>query len=119
MTPVSCQTNVARQLLAALSIALLTFGCGSLPDHPPTSVAPGAGTAAHSPGPPTVQPYDKAVLSAATALFNNTRLPPEGTPAQARYTVVIDPLIDGMTGQVTATLDAVFCSATPSMGEMF
>ena len=87
MTPVSCQTNVARQLLAALSIALLAFGCGSLPDHPPTSVAPGAGTAAHSPGPPTVQPYDKAVLSAATALFNNTRLPPGGRPAQARYTV--------------------------------
>ena len=123
MTTVSCGIDVARQLLAALSIALLTFGCGSLPDSPPTSVAPGAGTAAHSsatlPGPQTLQPYDKAVLSAATALFNNTRLPPEGTPVQARYTVVIDPLIDGMTGAQSIATRSMGVRLTTMMREQF
>ena len=43
-------------------------------------------------------PYDQAVLAAATALLGNAKLPPEGSPPQPKYTVVIDPLIDGMTG---------------------
>jgi outer membrane protein OmpA-like peptidoglycan-associated protein len=54
--------------------------------------------------PPPILPYDDAVLSAATALLKNAKLPSEGTAPQARYTIVIDPLIDGMTGaQSTAT----------------
>jgi len=71
------------------------------------SPAPAAPPAA--PPPPPVLPYDQAVLSAATALLKNAKLPPEGTPPQPRYTVVIDPLIDGMTGAQSA--------ATRSMGE--
>jgi outer membrane protein OmpA-like peptidoglycan-associated protein len=59
--------------------------------------------------PPPILPYDEAVLSAATALLKNARLPPEGTAPQQRYTVVIDPLIDGMTGAQSA--------ATRSMGQ--
>ena len=43
-------------------------------------------------------PYGQAVLAAATALLGNTKLPPEGSPPQPKYTIVIDPLIDGMTG---------------------
>jgi outer membrane protein OmpA-like peptidoglycan-associated protein len=44
------------------------------------------------------------VLSAAAALLTNAKLQPEGAAGQQRYLVVIDPLIDGMTGnQSTAT----------------
>jgi tetratricopeptide (TPR) repeat protein len=55
-----------------------------------------------------VLPYDQAVLSAATALLGNAKLPPEGAPAQPKYAVVIDPLIDGVTGAQS--------NATRSMG---
>lgn len=48
------------------------------------------------------------MLSAATALLKNAKLPPEGTEAQPRYTVVIDPLIDGFSHAQSA--------ATRSMG---
>ena len=59
----------------------------------PTAAAP-----APAPAPAPVLPYDQAVLSAVKALLGNAKLPPEGSVAQARYTVVIDPLVDGMTG---------------------
>ena len=69
----------------------------------PATVAPLAPTAPAAP-PPAILPYDEAVLSAATALLQSARLPPEGSLAQPRYAVVIDPLIDGLTGaQSTAT----------------
>ena len=48
------------------------------------------------------------MLSAATALLKNAKLPPEGTEAQPRYTVVIDPLSDGFSHAQSA--------ATRSMG---
>jgi outer membrane protein OmpA-like peptidoglycan-associated protein len=55
--------------------------------------------------PPPILPFDQAVLSAANALLGNAQLPAEGP---ARYTVVIDPLIDGVTGMQS--------NATESMG---
>ena len=70
--------------------------------------APAVPAAPVAPPPPTL-PYDQAVLSAANALLTNARLPPDGSAPQLRYTVVIDPLIDGMTGAQSA--------ATRSMGE--
>ena len=66
-----------------------------------SAVLPAAAPAA--PPPPTL-PYDEAVTSAATALLKNAKLP--GPP---RYPVVIDPLVDGMTGAQS--------SATRSMGQ--
>jgi len=84
----------------ALAALLLVTGCDSLKEFttasPPTATGspPPAGPGA----PPPAQLYDKAVLSAATALFTNAKLPPFGTPAQPKYPLVIDPLIDGMTG---------------------
>jgi outer membrane protein OmpA-like peptidoglycan-associated protein len=79
------------------------------PPAPPVAAAPAAkptpapaaspAPAAAPPAPPPpVLPYDQAVLAAATALLNNAKLPPDGSPPQPKYTIVIDPLIDGMTG---------------------
>src|SRR5512137_2101326 len=115
---------VFRMLL--LTATLLAAGCGNLQAPPPPSVArapegsaaspapPVAAAAAATPAPappaspappapapappPPVLPYDQAVLAAATALLNNAKLPPDGSPPQPKYTIVIDPLIDGMTG---------------------
>jgi outer membrane protein OmpA-like peptidoglycan-associated protein len=117
---------VFRVLL--LTATLLAAGCGNLQAPPPTSVARAPEGSPASPPPPAVAappaarpaappapppsaapvpppapplpmlPYDQAVLAAATALLGNTKLPPEGSPPQPKYTIVIDPLIDGMTG---------------------
>ncbi len=79
----------------AFAALLLAAGCDSLnkftaPAPPPATTTPAT--------PPPAQLYDKAVLSAATALFTNAKLPPAGSPALPKYPLVIDPLIDGMTG---------------------
>jgi outer membrane protein OmpA-like peptidoglycan-associated protein len=70
------------------------------PPHPPltktTEVPPAP------PPPPPIQPYDEAVLSAATMLFNNAQL-----PRDSRHVLVIDPLIDGVTGAQTITTHAL------------
>ena len=105
MTPTMPIFGLVRIGCVALGIALLAAGCDSLKEKPASPVAASTAT---PPAPPPVQPYDKAVLSAATALFKNAKLPPPGAPAQPRYTVVIDPLIDGMTGAQSV--------ATQSMG---
>jgi len=105
------QTNPLPGRLFIGLACLFAVACNSLPDSA-SSPAPGTATPASPPAapPPPVpaQAYDKAVLSAATALLGNARLPPEGTPARARYAVVIDPLVDGMTGAQSV--------ATQSMG---
>lgn len=105
MTPTMPIFGLVRIGCVALGIALLAGGCDSLQEKP---ASPVAGSTATPPASPPVQPYDKAVLTAATALFNNAKLPPPGAQAQPRYTVVIDPLIDGMTGAQSV--------ATQSMG---
>ncbi len=78
------------------------------PDTQSTSSPPAATVAvpAAKPAatPPPILPYDQAVLNAAAALLKNAKLLSEGAAPLARYTVVIDPLIDGMSGaQSTAT----------------
>jgi outer membrane protein OmpA-like peptidoglycan-associated protein len=115
-----------RPFLAPLvpAAALLLAACSALPGlqparapAPPAAAAPAApapapaaATAAAPPAaapvaaaspppppppPPPTLPYDEAVLSAANALLGRAQLPADGGP---RYPVVIDPLIDGMTG---------------------
>ena len=98
--------------LAGLVLALLG-ACSGL-DMPPWLSASNTGSTASpaapsAAAPPPILPYDQAVLNAATALLKNANLPADGTAARARYTVVIDPLIDGMTGAQSA--------ATRSMGQ--
>ncbi|MEA3155027.1 MAG: hypothetical protein QOK44_2616 [Betaproteobacteria bacterium] len=73
----------------------------------PSSPAPSAPTAAAAPPPPPpVLPYDQAVLNAANALLGGAQL---AGGDSAKYTLVIDPLIDGVTGMQS--------NATRSMGE--
>jgi outer membrane protein OmpA-like peptidoglycan-associated protein len=120
----SCgKTGIARSALAALCVALLAGGCDSLRGKPeaPTAAAAGAAVqpAAPAPAPPPVQPYDQAVLSAATALFANAKLPPAGTPPQARYAVVIDPLIDGVTGAQSVASQAMGVRLATMMREQY
>ena len=104
--------------LAFITITAFASACGGLqspaPAPAPATVAaapapaPVTAVAVPAPAPPPILPYDEAVLSAATALLKNARLPPEGTAAQPRYAVVIDPLIDGFSYAQSA--------ATRSMG---
>ncbi|MEQ1685484.1 MAG: OmpA family protein [Burkholderiaceae bacterium] len=115
--------NTAR--LALIAITALVGACSTPRTPPPAPAAPApvpppalapspapvavVATPAPPPSPPPpILPYDEAVLSAATALLKNAKLPPEGTAAQTRYTVVIDPLIDGFSHAQSA--------ATRSMG---
>ena len=99
-------------VLVALA-ALLLAACAA-PPPPPAPPAPAVSVAAPAaapvapavpappPPPPPVLPFDEAVLSAATNLLGKAQL---ADPA-ARYPVVIDPLIDGLTGmQSKATQD--------------
>jgi outer membrane protein OmpA-like peptidoglycan-associated protein len=62
----------------------------------PAPAAPPAAAPAAPPAPPPVLPFDEAVLAAANTLLGRAQIAP--APAGAPYTVVIDPLIDGVTG---------------------
>jgi outer membrane protein OmpA-like peptidoglycan-associated protein len=55
----------------------------------------GGASAAPPPSPPPVLPFEQAVQRAAQQLLGDAKLPP---PAAGRYALVIDPLIDGVTG---------------------
>jgi outer membrane protein OmpA-like peptidoglycan-associated protein len=87
------------------------------PPRPPTPAS--AASTASPPAPPPTLPYDQAVLGAATALLKNAKLPPEGTAPQTRYTVVIDPLIDGMTGGQSRTTRAMGAQLTALIREQY
>jgi outer membrane protein OmpA-like peptidoglycan-associated protein len=74
------------------------------PAPPPAPAAPSAAAPAPTPAPattpPPIRPYDEAVLAAATQLFGAAPAPADATP------LLIDPLIDGVTGaQTRATQD--------------
>lgn len=71
---------------------------------PPVVAAAPAPVAPAPPPPPPTLPYEEAVLSAANNLLGKAQLPADGGP---RFPVVIDPLIDGMTGTQTATTRAM------------
>ena len=98
-------------LLAALLLSACQAGRIALPSLPsaPAAPAPAAAAAPAAPAPaappPPILPYDEAVLTAATTLLKNAQLPAAG----ARHAVVIDPLVDGMTGAQSNT--------TRSMGQ--
>ncbi len=120
---------------AAVTALLLVAGCAPpqkvTPSLPPPAAAtpsspPTAAVAPTAPSqslpaqpPPPVQPYDQAVLSAATSLFTNAKLPPAGVPAQTRYALVIDPLIDGMTGAQSVTTRSMGQALTNLMRERY
>ena len=81
---------------------------GSAAAGTPTAAATAPGAAAAPPPPPTL-PQEQAVLNAATALLDNAQLATSGAAPNTRHALVIDPLIDGITGAQT--------NATRAMGE--
>ncbi len=114
--------QISTLCVFSIVIALLA-ACASTPDAqtasaksaitaPATDTAPAAkvaDTAAAAPAkptPPPTLPFDEAVLSAANALLGKAQVAaPAPGAGQPRYALVIDPLIDGMTGaQSTATV---------------
>jgi hypothetical protein len=124
--------NTRHSLTVATTFAFIS-ACGGLQSPPPASApaaapAPVAAVAAPAPAPaptptppppPPILPFDEAVLSAATALLKNAKLPPEGTAAQPRDTVVIDPLIDGANHAQTATTLSMGLRLAALMREMY
>jgi len=100
---------------------LLAAGCNNLQENPKSTGSPStpAVLPASAPTPPPPQAYEKAVLSAATALLGNAKLPPEGTPARQRYAVVIDPLVDGMTGAQSVATQSMGARLTKLMREQY
>lgn len=109
--------NATRGLLLLWSVAMLascatpdanTSATGTASTTVASSAgspsAPAAGNAAPSaPVPvPVALPHDQAVLAAAKDLFAKAQL-----PAGKKYTVVIDPLVDGVTGVQTTATDAM------------
>ena len=100
-----------RQILLGACVVFIA-GCAAPGATPPQS-APTADTSAAAvntapaappvapappppPPPPPILPFDEAVLSAATNLLEKAQL--AGDVPGGRYDVVIDPLIDGVTG---------------------
>ncbi len=108
-------------LLSGLLAALLLAACAAPPAAPeaPAAAAPApapapAAAAAPAPAapppaapaapaaPPPILPFDEAVLSAANNLLGKAQLPADG-----KFDLVIDPLIDGLTGAQTVTTQAM------------
>src|SRR5262245_39885197 len=88
-------------LLLGIAIAALA-GCAE-EGTAPKPQAPAAPAPAAPAGPPPVVPFEQAVLNAANAVFTQAKAQAGSTP-NAKLPVVIDPLVDGMTGaQSTAT----------------
>lgn len=70
----------------------------------PQAAAPAP--AAAPAGPPPIVPFDQAVLNAANAVFTQAKSQSGATP-QAKLPVVIDPLVDGMTGAQSAATQQI------------
>jgi outer membrane protein OmpA-like peptidoglycan-associated protein len=80
--------KIARILLGVS----LSVSCFGVPAHAQTGTAAPPPPAAAPPPPPTPVAFDAALLKAANDLFSKANLKDE------RVTLVIDPLIDGVTG---------------------
>jgi hypothetical protein len=99
------------------SVTFVTVvGCGFLsactpPSPPPAAVAAQPAQQAAPPAPPPAVPFDQAVLNAANAVLSTAPVPAAsaataGAPA-ARQLVVIDPLVDGVTGEQSSATQAI------------
>jgi outer membrane protein OmpA-like peptidoglycan-associated protein len=86
-------------------LIMLLGACSAPPQMMPSSSSATAATPpSPPPSPPPVLPFDEAVMKAANDLFAKAQLPAAGTSSPVRRALVIDPLVDGLTGvQSTAT----------------
>lgn len=85
----------------AMPLVLLLGACAQAPAPTAPAPAPAASAPVAPPPPPApppvARPFDEAIDAAAQALFSSVA----GTAEGARRIVVIDPLIDGVTGEQT------------------
>jgi outer membrane protein OmpA-like peptidoglycan-associated protein len=113
-------SSTVRAGIAAVGLIVLTAGCVPIhdEDETPNKAAPVAATApaapvavvtppappppAPPPPPPPILAFDEAVSNAAHKVFTSAPSP-DGTPAM----VVIDPLVDGMTGYQTKATKSI------------
>ncbi|CAN5465265.1 hypothetical protein BH11PSE11_BH11PSE11_04100 [soil metagenome] len=105
--------NVDFRIHRSINIVLLSSGIALLascaaPDagkaNAPTATTTVASSPATAPAPaapPVAVPYEQAVMTATKDLFSKANL-----PADRKYSVVIDPLVDGVTGIQTMATDA-------------
>ncbi|MBV8502776.1 MAG: OmpA family protein [Paucibacter sp.] len=108
-----------RRAAAMLAIAWLA-GCAAPPPSseqaapvpvpvaapaPPPPAPPAPPPPPPPPPAPPTQPHAEAVLSAANTLFSKAQLAP--ADKGARYTVLVDPLVDGVSRQQTRTTQAM------------
>ena len=63
-------------------------------------------------------PFDEAVAKAAATVFTSQTLPPPPGPS-GRHPVVIDPLVDGMTGSQSAATRAIQKRITDLVGQQY
>ena len=70
---------------------------------PPAPAAQPAAPSAPAPVPPP-EPFEQAILNAANAVFASAQLPP-GVPQP--HPLVIDPLVNGVTGEQSAATNAI------------
>jgi outer membrane protein OmpA-like peptidoglycan-associated protein len=86
----------SRVLIGGLS--LLATGLVACVEQQPTTTAPPQQAAAPAPLPP-ILPFDQAVTNAANTVFTSA---PQGS-----YRVVIDPLVDGVTGYTSSATENI------------
>jgi len=111
----------ARNGISVFVLAASLLACTQPPwwgaAQPQSSASPATRPAAEasprqaSPAPPaaiSALPFDEAVLKAANTLLSSVRFESGGVASQAKHRLVIDPLVDGMSGVQSA--------ATRSMG---
>ncbi len=75
------------------------------PEAPPPAPAPAPAPATPAAPPPPILPFDEAVLSAANTLLGRAQLP--ANPPEGKFRLVIDPLIDGVTGAQSKATQAM------------
>ena len=85
-----------ERLIRPLTVVAFVAALGACATPPQTPTPPAA------PQPVPVLPFDEALLKAANDLFTKAQLPSAASTPPVRYTLVIDPLVDGMTGDQSA-----------------
>jgi outer membrane protein OmpA-like peptidoglycan-associated protein len=79
-------------------VAIATASTVWAQSQPPSATAPAPAAPAPAAPPAPPEPFDTALLNAATTLFSKAQLPPGDQPLE----LVIDPLIDGVSGAQSA-----------------
>ncbi len=115
----SCNITCVCALIA-LVLATVIAACASRMPPPPPVPSPAAMPALLSPPtPPPVPvaiPLDEAILKAANDLFSKVPLPSAELGVAGKHGVVIDPLVDGVTGvqsNVTYSIEARIVECRP------